>query len=130
MKKIIFIILGIIILIGNILVIKFVYEKEEKNTIPENYFIVFKGETSETVYSTYVYKKKKKKKIEYKYINTVSTPIGYDSTEWNEKVIKKGTVKKIDKVYEVALNNNANSYTKIAGDDKVYTIDEIRNIFK
>ena len=130
MKKIIIITTLIIILIINIFVIKSLYKKEEKNNIPNNYYIVFKGETSETVYSTYVYKKKKKKKIIYKYINTVSTPSGYDSTEWDEKVLKKGEVKKIEKVYNTALENNANSYVKMQKDDKIYSIDEIKEIVK
>ena len=132
MKKSSLIILVSILLISvtAICTIAYINEKDEDNTIPDNYIIVFKGESAETVHTTYVYEVKKKKKVNYKYINTVSTTSTYDSTAIQEEVVKKGTVKKKKKVFEKAKKNNAYSYVKYIKDDKIYTIEEFKDIFK
>lgn len=132
MKKSSLIILVSILLISvtAICTIAYINEKDEDNTIPDNYIIVFKGESAETVHTTYVYEVVKKKKTTYKYINTISTTSTFDSTAIQEKVIKKGTVKKKKKVFEKAKKNNAYSYVKYIKDDKVYTIEEFKDIFK
>ena len=56
MKKSSLIILVSILLISvtAICTIAYINEKDEDNTIPDNYIIVFKGESAETVYTTYV----------------------------------------------------------------------------
>lgn len=132
MKKSSLIILVSILLISvtAICTIAYINEKDEDNTIPDNYIIIFKGESAETVHTTYVYEVKKKKKVNYKYINTVSTTSTYDSTAIQEEVVKKGTVKKKKKVFEKAKKNNAYSYVKYIKDDKIYTIEEFKDIFK
>ena len=96
MKKNSLIILISLLLISVIVICTVVYiqERDIDNTIPDNYIIVFKGESAETVHTTYVYEIVKKKKTTYKYINTISTTSTYDSTAIQEEVIKKGTVKK------------------------------------
>ena len=132
MKKNSLIILISLLLISVIVICTVVYiqERDIDNTIPDNYIIVFKGESAETVHTTYVYEIVKKKKTTYKYINTISTTSTYDSTAIQEEVIKKGTVKKKKKVYEKAKKNNAYSYVKYIKDDKIYSIEEFKDIFK
>lgn len=120
----------LLISVTAICTIAYINEKDENNTIPDNYIIIFKGESAETVHTTYVYEVKKKKKVNYKYINTVSTTSTYDSTAIQEEVVKKGTVKKKKKVFEKAKKNNAYSYVKYIKDDKIYTIEEFKDIFK
>ena len=132
MKKNSLIILISLLLISVIVICTVVYiqERDIDNTIPDNYIIVFKGESAETVHTTYVYEIVKKKKTTYKYINTISTTSTYDSTAIQEEVIKKGTVKKKKKVFEKAKKNNAYSYVKYIKDDKIYSIEEFKDIFK
>lgn len=132
MKKNSLIILISLLLISVIVICTVVYiqERDIDNTIPDNYIIVFKGESAETVHTTYVYDIVKKKKITYKYINTISTTSTYDSTAIQEEVIKKGTVKKKKKVFEKAKKNNAYSYVKYIKDDKIYSVEEFKDIFK
>ena len=133
MKKFYLIILIVILLISSIATCTFVYisEKNNDNTIPSDYSIVFKGESAESVHTTYVYEVvKKKKKTTYKYINTISTTSTYDSVISEEKVIKKGTFKKKKKIFEIAKKHNAYSYVKDIKEDKLYSIDEFKDIFK
>lgn len=132
MKKNSLIVLISLLLISVIVICTVVYiqERDIDNTIPDNYIIVFKGESAETVHTTYVYEIIKKKKTTYKYINTISTTSTYDSTAIQEEVIKKGTVKKKKKVFEKAKKNNAYSYVKYIKDDKIYSIEEFKDIFK
>ena len=132
MKKNSLIILISILLISVIVICSVVYiqESDIDNTIPDNYIIVFKGESAETVHTTYVYDIVKKKKTTYKYINTISTTSTYDSMAIQEEVIKKGTVKKKKKVFEKAKKNNAYSYVKYIKDDKIYSVEEFKDIFK
>lgn len=132
MKKNSLIILISLLLISVIVICSVVYiqERDIDNTIPDNYIIVFKGESAETVHTTYVYDIVKKKKTTYKYINTISTTSTYDSTAIQEEVIKKGTVKKKKKVFEKAKKNNAYSYVKYIKDDKIYSVEEFKDIFK
>ena len=132
MKKNSLIILISLLLISVIVICSVVYiqERDIDNTIPDNYIIVFKGESAETVHTTYVYDIVKKKKTTYKYINTISTTSTYDSTANQEEVIKKGTVKKKKKVFEKAKKNNAYSYVKYIKDDKIYSVEEFKDIFK
>lgn len=132
MKKNSLIILISLLLISVIVICSVVYiqERDIDNTIPDNYIIVFKGESAETVHTTYVYEIVKKKKTTYKYINTISTTSTYDSMAIQEEVIKKGTVKKKKKVFEKAKKNNAYSYVKYIKDDKIYSVEEFKDIFK
>lgn len=102
----------------------------KNNTIPDNYKIIFKGESGEVVYTTYYYEKKKGKKYTYKYINTISSYQGYDSGEWQEKIVKKGKIKKKNKIIEIAEKNNATSYVKYKKNEKIYTLEEFKNLFK
>lgn len=132
MKKSNLIILISILIITTILTCTIAYIKERKvdNTIPNDYIIVFKGESAEIVHTTYIYEVKKKKKTTYKYINTTSITNTYDSVAIEEKVVKKGTAKKKKKIFEIAKKNNANSYVKYIKKDKIYTIDEFKDVFK
>ena len=129
-RNLIILISILIIIIIAICVITYVREKNTNNIIPNNYIIVFKGESAETVHTTYIYEVKKKKKITYKYINTISTTSTYDSNAIQEKVIKKGKIKKKKKIFEKAKKNNAYSYVKYIKEDKIYSIDDFKNIFK
>ena len=127
MKKIKWVILIVLFVTINTIITVKSFQKLEQKNIPDNYIAVFKGESSEVVYSTYLYEKKKGKKKTYKYINTTSTLEGYDSTNWTEEVTKKGKIKKINKIFEIASNNGAYSYVKYK-DDQIYSIEEFENI--
>ena len=132
MKKIYLIILISILSITSIGTCIFVYSKEKNvdTTIPTDYIIVFKSETAETVHTTYVYEVKKKKKITYKYINSTCTTNTYDSLTTNEKITKTGTATKKNKLFEIAKKHNAYSYVKYIKEDKIYSIEEFKEIFK
>lgn len=130
MKKLLWIFIIILVIIIEAGMIVYSYVKDYSSDIPDEYILLFKGESAETVYSTYIYKTKIGKKIQYKYINTVSTSNGYDSTNWEEKIIKKGKFNKKSKVYEIAEKNNAYSYAKFYNDDKIYSIEEMKERFK
>lgn len=133
MKKIYLIILIAVLFVSAIATCTFVYigEKDKDNTIPTDYIIVFKDESAEVVHTTYVYEVvKKKKKTTYKYINTTSTTSTYDSVVAEEKINKKGSTKKKKKVFEIAKKHGAYSYVKDIKEDKIYTIDEYKDIFK
>ena len=89
MKKIMWIILIILIVVIESLFVVISYKDKNKNTtIPNNYIMAFKGEDGVTVHSTYIYKVKKKKKTTYKYINTITTYSGKDSAQTEEKTWK------------------------------------------
>lgn len=109
------------------------YIKLRDNTINNDFLVVFKGELNNNVYSTYVYENKKKvgnkTKIEYKYINTTLTT-QLDSTNYVEKVTKKGTTKKKRKIFEIAEKNHANAYVILNGNFKIYSIEQFKQIFK
>ena len=133
MKKIYLIILIVILFVSAVATCTFVYinGKNKDNTISSDYIIVFKSESAEVVHTTYVYEVvKKKKKTTYKYINTTSTTSTYDSIVAEEKINKKGSTKKKKKVFEIAKKHGAYSYVKDIKEDKIYTIDEYKNIFK
>ena len=135
MKKKYFIILITIVILISIIGMFFLISKNESsNEIPNDYIIVFKGENGQIVNTTYIYEKteKKKKKIikTYKYINTISTYNGYDSSSWTEKVTKKGTLKKKNEIFKIAQENNANSYVKYLPENQIYTIEDFKNIWK
>ena len=134
MKKKTLIVLGILILISQIFIIIYTYNNDNKNEFSNDYMAVFKNETGERVYSTYLYvdtkgKKGKKKKKKYRYINTISTLSGYDSTNWNEEIVKKDKLKKRKKIFEIAKEHNAYSYV-IYEDGKIYSIEEFKEMLK
>lgn len=129
MKKRNIIILIIIILLLQGIMIFYSYHSKFDNIIPTNYQVVFKGETGEAVYSTYLYSKKKGKKISYSYINTNSTLSSYDSSLWNEEIINKGKLKNIDDIFSIAQENNAYSYV-LFEDGKILSIEEFKKTFK
>ena len=128
MKKIYFLIGIVLFILAEIVILTTVSYKN--NTIPDNYKIIFKGESGEVVYTTYYYEKKKGKKYTYKYINTISSYQGYDSGSWQEKIVKKGKIKEKNKIIEIAEKNNATSYVKYKKENKIYTLEEFKNILK
>ena len=128
MKKVSIVVGIVLFIIVEALILTTVSYKN--NTIPDNYKIIFKGESGEVVYTTYYYEKKKGKKYTYKYINTVSSYQGYDSGSWQEKIVKKGKINKKFKIIEIAEKNNATSYVKYKKEDKIYTLEDFKNIFK
>ncbi len=131
MKKNALIILIIGLVIAQIAIIAYAFTNENEQIVKDDYVAVFKGESGETVHSTYLYvtKKGKKKKKKYSYINTISKLSGYDSTNWKEEIVKQGTLKKKKKIFEIAEKNEAYSYVRFE-DGKVYSIEEFRKMFK
>ncbi len=130
MKKVMWIILIILIVVIESLFVVISYKGKNTNTtIPNNYIMVFKGEDGVTVHSTYIYKVKKKKKTTYKYINTITTYFGKDSAQTEEKITKKGKIKKLKKALEIAKKNKAYSYVKYE-DKHIYSISEYKEKFQ
>lgn len=129
MKKTYLIALAIILVIIQIIFVVYSYNQDNSIKLSNDYLAVFRGETGEKVNSTYLYVKKKGKKKTYKYINTVSTLSGYDSTNWDTKITKKGTLKKKKDIYKKAKEHDAYSYVKYE-DGKIYTIDEFKGMFR
>ena len=137
MKKSIIIMTILVIILSTVIMIVLANKYNSiENTIPDGYIAVFRGETGEIVHTTYLYKKqeiKKKKKTNkytYTYINTVSTLSGYDSVNWEERVIKKDKLKKKTDIFKKAKKNSANSYVKYIENDQVYTFEDFKNIWK
>ena len=134
MKKRYLITLIILLLISQIFIVVYSYNKDNNGPVSTDCLAVFKGESGEKVYSTYLYvdtkgKKGKKKKKKYRYINTISTLSGYDSTNWNEEIVKKDKLKKRKKIFEIAKEHNAYSYV-IYEDGKIYSIEEFKEMLK
>lgn len=135
-KRYLFTILAVLIVITQIIFVVYSYNQDNDIEFSDDYIAVFKGETGERVDSTYIYLKvkekgkgkKKKKEYKYKFINTTSTMEGYDSTNWNEKITKKGTLKKKKDAFKKAKKHGAYSYVKYK--DKIYSIEEFKEIFK
>ena len=132
MKRIYSIIIILLLIVFTITICSIVYHKDNNidNTIPTDYIMIFKGESAEVVNTTYIYEIKKKKKISYKYINTISIATTYDSSSIEEKIKKKGTITKKKKIFEIAEKHDAYSYVKYIKEDKIYSIEEFKNIFK
>lgn len=135
MKKNI-IIIGITILyLFSTLLISIQYIEHKNNNVNQNYKIVFRGETTDSINSTYIYKiikisrqkKKKKKIIYYKYINTVIKKDNVDYTNSLEKVTKKGYTKDIDEIKTIIEENNATTYAEINKDKSLIKIEEYKN---
>ena len=132
MKKWQVITLVVLFIISQIAIIVYAYQQDQDVLLDDNYIAVFRTESGERVNSTYLFAKKdkkKKNKIKYKYINTVSTPSGYDAVSWKEEITKKGTLKKKKDIYKKAEKHDAYSYV-LDKDGKVYSIDEYKEIFK
>lgn len=131
MKKRYWIALGVILfIIIQVVVIVFAFKQDQNIVLDDTYLAVFKSESGERVNSTYIFvKKDKKNKKKYKYINTISTPEGYDGVSWKEEIVKKGTLKKRKDIYKIAEKHGAYSYVYYE-DGKVYSIDEFKTMFK
>lgn len=129
MKKNTLVIIIISLILAQAAIIAYSYTTDNEMIVKDDYIAVFKGESGETVNSTYMYVKKKKKKKVYSYINTTSNLSGYDSTNWTEKITKKGKLKKRKKIFEIAKKNNAYSYVKYE-DGKIYSIEEFKKMFR
>lgn len=128
-KRYIFLLISIILLI-QIVLITVVFNKKEDTIVSNDYVAVFKSESAEEIHTTYLYMKKKNKKYTYTYINTVTTTNSYDDTILEEKVVKKGTIKKKKDIFKIAKKNNAYSYVKYRKDEQIYQIDEFKEIWK
>jgi len=131
-KSLIIKLLIIIFFIETIIIYSISINKNIKNEvkIDEKYecIAIFKGESLQNINTTYLLVKKDKKNYKYKYINTIILLNKDEQVEIKEEIIKKDKIKKIEKIFEVAKNNNAYSYVKNNEDNKIYTIDEYKNI--
>ena len=130
------IIIGITILyLFSTLLISIQFIEHKNNNINQNYKIVFRGETTDSINSTYIYKiikitklkKKKKKTIYYKYINTEIIKKNVDYTNSLEKVTKKGYTKDIDEIKTIIEENNATTYAEINKDKSLIKTYEYKN---
>ena len=126
--KLFFIMLIILVILLWIGVTVVLFINVDNTKIPDGYVAVFKGETSDVVYSTYVYRVKKKKS--YKYVNTISTIVDFDNYVWDEKVVKKGKAKNKKELFKIAKKNFAYTYVKYQDDNNIYSVDEFDKIFE
>ena len=134
MKKNIIIISIVIIYLITTFYISIKYIDNKNNYVDKSYKIVFRGETIDYIYSTYVYKivkitkqkKKKKKTIYYKYINTKIVKNNLDYTNSLEKITKKGYTKNIDEIKEIIKNNKATTYAEINKDKSLIKVYEYK----
>lgn len=133
-KNIVFILITILILVSTFF-ISIKYIDSINNNVEDNYKIVFRGETIDNIYSTYVYKKvkyqttkkkKKKKIITYEYINTIIIKNNADYTYSLEKIVNKGKTKNIDKISEIVEKNKATTYAEVKKDKSLIKIGEYK----
>lgn len=106
--------------------------KDNKNNdkIPDGYIAVFHGGSGEITYETYIYKNNNgHANSGFDYINVTNTTTSWSSTEWHTKITKQGSVQWTDDVFEVAKENNADSYVTLPDSDKMYTIEEYMQMF-
>ena len=118
------IIIALIVILSTVVIILF---NTNKNDIPNGYIAVFKGESTDVVHTTYLYKEKKKKK--YSYINTITRLDRNDSSMWNEEILQQKKLKKKKDIFKVAKENEADSYVKYEKDGNIYTIEEFKKEF-
>lgn len=128
-KKLFWIILIIIVLLVGLAI--YVNKSLANNSkIPNDYIAVFHGGAGEITYETYIYKKDNDKpNFSFDYINVTNTTKSWGSDEWNSKITKRGSVQWTDDVFEVAKENNAYSYVTLPNSDEVYSIEQFMSMF-
>ena len=134
MKRNLIIISITIIYLFVTLLVSIKYIDNKNNYVNQNYKIVFRGETVDSISSTYIYKivkttkqkKKTKKTIYYKYINTIINKNNVDYTNSLEKITKKGYTKDIDEIKTIIEENNATTYAEINKDKSLIKVYEYK----
>ena len=134
MKRNLIIISITIIYLFVTLLVSIKYIDNKNNYVNQNYKIVFRGETVNSISSTYIYKivkttkqkKKTKKTIYYKYINTIINKNNVDYTNSLEKITKKGYTKDIDEIKTIIEENNATTYAEINKDKSLIKVYEYK----
>ena len=130
-KSILLIIIAIFVFLIGVFIYSFSYIKSKDDVrITDDYIAIFKGTNGNKTYSTYMYKMAKGTSIYYKYINTVVTANNFDSTNSYERILKTGTVKTTDKVFDIAQSNNAYDYVIVKGYDETLSIAEFKDYLK
>ena len=135
MKRNLFIISVTLVYLFATLSVSIKYIDNEINYVNQNYKIVFRGETIDSISSTYIYKivkitkqkKKTKKTVYYKYINTIINKNNVDYTNSLEKITKKGYTKDIDEIKTIIEENNATTYAEINKDKSLIKVYEYKN---
>lgn len=123
-----------------LLVITYYYEDNSKKTrfrwdknidekLLEESIAVFHGGGAELFYETYLYEFKINNKTNYFYINVQSNTTSWGSSKIKRTITKQGNIKSKEKIFKIAEKNNAYSYVTLKDDDKVYKIEEFRQIF-
>ena len=136
MKKNILIIFIVLIYLITTLIVSIKYIDNNNNYVNNNYKIVFRGENTDNIYYTYIYKivrvskqknkKKKKKTVYYKYINTTIKKNNLDYTNSLERITKKGYTKDIDEIKDIVEENGATTYAEINKDKSLIKIYEYK----
>ena len=135
MKRNLFIISVTLVYLFATLLVSIKYIDNKNNYVNQNYKIVFRGETIDSISSTYIYKivkitkqkKKTKKTVYYKYINTIINKNNVDYTNSLEKITKKGYTKDIDEIKTIIEENNATTYAEINKDKSLIKVYEYKN---
>ena len=129
MKKLFVFMFSLLVLFQFIIVFN-VVNKKDYEKVPNNYVAVFRGENTDVVYSTYIYKIHNNKKTIYRYVNTMIIMSGYDNDSFEEVTLDRGYVKNVNKLFDIAENNNSYSYVKYIEDDTIYSLGEFKKVFK
>lgn len=128
-KNIIFITIFIVLLIFGCLLLIFI-KRNTSDIIPNDYIAKFYGGTGELIYETYIYKiDNGKTNMGFKYINVTKNTQSWGSSNWKYKINNKGEFDRTDGAFMVAKKHGAYSYVKVPNNDKIYTIEEFKNIF-
>lgn len=128
---VVLLVISVIIVIGILVVInKNGRNDVNKDKIPDGYIAVFHGGVGERTHQTYIYKiNNGQANYGFNYINVTSTTIFYGSPQWNNQITERGLVEWTDNVFEIAKKNGADSFVTLPNSDKIYTIEEYRQIF-
>lgn len=131
-KTISILIISLVIVLVLVQIYMVVASKKEwsNDEIPENYIAVFNGGSGEITYSTYIYKiDNNHDNYGFEYINTINTTTSWGSSEWNKKIIKKGSFDFTDGAFIVAEKHGAYDYVRVPNSNETYTIEEFQSRF-
>ncbi len=65
----------------------------------------------------------------FDYINVTNTTVSWGSDEMNSEITKRGSVKGMDAVFEIAKENGVYSYVTLPDGDTAYTIEQYMSMF-
>ncbi|MBE6149872.1 MAG: hypothetical protein E7170_04045 [Firmicutes bacterium] len=107
-----------------------IYIKQNNYDIPNDYIAIFHGGVGERTYETYIYKiDNGQANFGFKYINVTNTTESWGSSNWKQKINKKGKFDWTDGAFAIAKKHGAYSYVTLPNDNNIYTIEEFQSMF-